>query len=311
MSHLVNIASNPFNISNEFTLHISINSVDYNVYNNFVAAFGDPPSNVILHVIVDSAIVVSASSVAFPAMTWGTSWTGTPTFTLENGGTITGHGGNGGAGGTIPLGVGGNGTVGGNSLELNGNTVTITNGSGFIFGGAGGGGGGGAAEMTGTSTQGTSCTPISASLGGGGGGGGYINGTGGAAGSATVSDSCLDTQGWVIYQPATRPGAGQNGTSAGGNYGANGGYYYHTGIEYGFYGSGGGSTSPGTVGTDGAAGSNFGPNPDWAVNPGGNWIVSYAAQGSGGAAGKAINLSGGSVTWISGNDATHLRGTVS
>ncbi len=91
------VVSSEFTVG-AFTLTIAANTSNYNVYNQFVSAYGVPPSDVALVVRVNAGVVVSSLSSS-AALTWGNSWTGTPTFSLVNLGYIVGRGGAGGAAG--------------------------------------------------------------------------------------------------------------------------------------------------------------------------------------------------------------------
>src|SRR5688572_3939328 len=119
--------SSSFAITDAFALTIAANTSDYNVYAAFVSAHGVPPANVALVVTVNAAVVVSATSTVTAALTWGNSWTGTPTFSLINNGSILGAGGSGGVAATSLN--GGAGGAGGKAMELSGQTVSITNAS--------------------------------------------------------------------------------------------------------------------------------------------------------------------------------------
>lgn len=207
-------------------LIISANTSNYNVYNAYVAAFGTPPADVNLTVTVNPGVVVSATSTATAAMTWGNAWIGTPTFSLVNTGTIRGFGGQG-ANGVAHAVNGLPGNIGGNALELSGESVTITNGSGSIWGGGGGGGSGGGGQ--------------SADGGGGGGGGGVASGLGGSdGGDGANAGTAANT---------VTPGTGGAGGIAPGEDGGAGG----AGGDYGAVGTAG-TTAPG-FGTGGAAGA--------------------------------------------------------
>lgn len=127
--------------------------------------------------------------------------------------------------------------------------------------------------------------------GGGGGGGGAacnsINGAGGGGGGGGQGDVGSGSGG--AAGGGTNPGnAGNAGNSSGAGVGGSGG------VDGAFSGGGGGYGGGwGDAGTSGAS-----------ATPGGT-------GGSPGAGGKAINLNGGSVTWIAGNNATQVRGAVS
>jgi hypothetical protein len=191
------------------------------------------------------------------AMRWGTGWPAGCTFKLVNQGIASGHAGDGGAGGT---GVAGSaGTAGTDAMDLDGNAVSIDNGSGSIFGGGGGGGGGGAG---------------SGGTGGGGGGGGQSYGTAGGAGA-----------GGGGAHPGSAGSAGSSSGPGGGGAGGTGGI------------------------TDGGAGGRGGYWGEAGFD--GSTSAALVAGGAGGGPGRAIFLNGGSVSWLSGNDSTHVKGAVS
>lgn len=151
-------------------------------------------------------------------------------------------------------------------------TFNVTNVSGSIWGGGGGGGAGGA-TLTGGGNR---------TANGGGGGGGVGGGRGGEGGFA-------QRQG--IIAPGGQGGHGGTGALGTAGTGAAGG------------GGGGGSGGPG------------GDGGDWgAVGLDGTAVTSgsqdYAAS-IGGAAGKAIELNGGSVNFLSGSGAPNIKGVVS
>lgn len=165
------------------------------------------------------------------------------------------------------------GLAGGHAIKApgSGRTFTITN-TGFIWGGGGGAGGGG------TSTNQT--TGVIANGGGGGGGAG-----GGKAGrgarhrrfntAASASDGVAGTTGANGTFGAGGPGA-QTGAGTGGN-GGNGGDW-------------------GAAGAPGVSPTTF---------------THDIAGGLGGAAGKAIELNGGTVGFVSGGSSPNVKGTVS
>lgn len=169
------------------------------------------------------------------------------------------------------------GADGGDAIKGPGAGVTfsITNGAGHIYGGGGGGASGGNAIDV--------AEPEPAFAGGGGGGGGAGGSRGGTGG--------------------VTGGEGANNGAAGGN--------STTGLS-GSAGAGGtGGSVPGVV--DGGAGGDGGEY-GVAGSPGasGSHGTTNHAGGDGGAAGKAINLNGGSApTWVSGNTAARVKGAVS
>ncbi len=287
---LANVTSSFFDIG-PYTLTIKTNTSDYNVRASFVIKYGTPPASVPLRVRVrvNSGIVVSASAAA-AAMTWGEPWgepwTGTPTFTLVNNGTIKGVSGAGGNGMTVTLGIGAHngsaGGAGGDAIDVSGSTVSITNASGFIYGGAGGGGAGGAYQPG---------YPAS-TRGFGGGGGGY--GFGGSV-VGNYTGSAMTGGGWSGSDGAngsgTTGGAGASGVPAVGTAAAGAG--------------GDGGADYATAGTSGATAT-----ADAAADAGWLGTGKYAGY-SGGAAGKAINLTGGTANFVSGGTSPNVKGAVS
>lgn len=204
------------------------------------------------------------------------------TVNLTNLGAIIGRGGaggDGGFGGDCNGGAGmavsaSSGEDGGGALRGPGSGITfnVTNGAGRIWGGGGGGGGGGSSNAT-----------SNAAAAGGGGGGGAGGGVRGNAGA--------------FVSTATGLARGANGTS--GSSGVNG-----------INGTGGAGASSGS-GTGGAGGDggSYGNAGSSGVNP-----TSFAldsGNGPGGAAGKAIELVGGTVNFVSGNGSPNVLGAVS
>lgn len=137
----------------------------------------------------------------------------------------------------------------------------------------GGGGGGG---------QGGQITSHSGEVGGGGGGGGQGDNGGGGGAHATAGITYPGEDGYAGAE--THYGEGGNGgVNASGSYnGGKGGY-------------GGGWGTAGTSGYSATVGG----------VPGGGGVT------AGGAAGKAIDKNGKTVTWIAGNNATQVKGAVS
>mgnify|MGYP003386182516 CR=1 FL=1 len=90
------------------------------------------------------------------------------------------------------------------------------------------------------------------------------------------------------------------GTTSGGNGGKGQGFGNQSAAEAGAPGESGVAGAGGNGGAWGAAGS--------ASGRAGYVVGAYV---SGGAAGKAVDLGGHAVTWLGGNDATHVKGAVS
>lgn len=261
-----------------FNVTISTNQTNYNLLTVLTAApyLYNNTSRAKINVTINSAIVIDSSSTGAPAFTTG-AITSNAALAIINNGSIKGKGGAGGAGGEAATGTdfpGVAGSAAGTALNIASSLsgkVTITNGSGEIFGGGGGGGGGGSEfYMSG---------PIkdrqSNASGGGGGGGGAGSGAGGAGGLAT--DAGADN----LYDGSV--GAAGNTTTFGAG-GAAGDA--RTGIG----GNGGAFGSAGLAGES---------SPDAAGGAGG--AAGKAIELNGGL----------SPTFISGNDGTHIKGAVS
>lgn len=180
-----------------------------------------------------------------------------------------------------------------------GSTVTLVN-NGNIYGkgGDGGNGGtyGGAAPVAGGAggtalSLGYSITinNTNGKIYGGGGGGG---------GAAAINSG---------YYPGVTSGGGGGGGGQG-----------ETGGTAGTGGSGsfpGGSGGAGSTSEPGIAGTNseYGGNTVYYAGAGGAWATAGGNGwngAAGGAGGRAIQLNGKTVTWLGGNDATHLKGAV-
>ncbi len=235
-----------------------------------------------INVLVPAGVIMQASSSGTPAMDLSGLISGC-TINLTNLGYILGRGGRGGRGaGAAYPGSGDTmtsavaGQPGGIAIlgPGSGCTFNITNGAGAIWGGGGGGGGGGASLSLTANGVGN----------GGGGGAGAGAAFGGEPGlvAATVVGAAL-------------AGAGQDSTS---------------GVA-GTFGTGGAGASSGA----GGHGSAGGAGGDWgAVGAAGTADSTYAQQlapGAAGAAAKAIELSGGAATFISGSGSPNVKGVVS
>lgn len=261
------------------SFELTINS---NVTNwNLIDEIGFTPSYPVeVTITVNSGKVVRSTSTSTAAMDLTGLASGSE-IALINNGIIHGRGGRGGDGGTGSA-AGSNGGTGGPAIDGPGAGVslTITNGSGTIFGGGGGGGGGGGSRESVETSPGEFETM---SAGGGGGGGG-------AGGSSVSSGGASSGDG------ATNGSSGAAGTTGGSGAGGNGGNN-GTVPSVCSGGDGGDGGEYGQAGSSGAAGSSGDVN---------------TAGGSGGAAGKAIDLNGGSApTWVSGNTAARVKGAVS
>jgi hypothetical protein len=261
---------------------ISSNETDVNLY----ARAGSPGGVVTVNVTVAAGALVRSSSPVTPALDFSGFAAGS-TINFTNLGYILGAGGDGGAGAEVGWGgttvtncnAGKPGKPGGNAVKGpgTGRNFNITNGSGFIWGGGGGGGGGGGVASSPGSGQ-------QAAANGGGGGGGAGSGRGGQGGTCSTFPGVNATQG-------TDGGGGQSGD----------------------FGAGGAGNHGQTVGTTnagvGGAGGTWG-----TAGTGGTTVAGSGQQviaGSGGAAGKAIDLNGGSPTFVSGSGGPNIKGAVS
>lgn len=327
------VVSDEFGIGMYF-LGITADTSDYNVRTAFITAFGSIPTTAYtLQVKVFSGVVVSASATSAGALTWGTPWTGTPTFTLLNTGIIVGKGGVGGASGIVSAGTmqnGSAGSAGGKAMELSGQTVSITNADGSILGGGGGGGGGGGAQANFRDGGGGGTLIVTAVASGGGGGGGPGAGTmtGGAVvmnflstpvanqafgdseGSQLVDTLGTQTTAFGSVTVSALATAGGSSVFAG-TTAAPGA----AGVKTTITGTVSGSPDCGSAGGDGGAGaSDFGA----AGNAGGIGVITgipdlnvATTGGAAGAAGKAINLTGGTANFVSGSGSPNVKGAVS
>jgi hypothetical protein len=250
-------------------------------------------------------VVISSNSTATPAFNEGALPAGSRVYIVNNG-KIHGMGGAGGAGGDAGyvLGSGFVGTVtntdgvaggaGGTALRLTAPTV-ITNASGEVFGGGGGGGGGnGAACWFNSDSQYIFASPA--------------NGGGGGQGANTSSGGAVGTTNNYSDFPVTGQVAGTSGSSSAA-------------------GVGGAAFDPGSGGVVGQTIGKAGDGGGWGAAgqagelttylplvtpPSEGWNNPFAnAVGAGGAAGKAVDLNGQSITWLSGNDPARVKGAVS
>jgi len=244
-----------------------ISTTASNVSVNVSTLTGYALGNTDLTITVNSGVILTSTVITTPALVITGSTTG-DTITLVNNGYIFGKGGDGGYGGCqggfgtgVPYGF--PGLPGGNAISLSGSSGVLfyLNNSVNISGGGGGGGGGGLGADYYYSFYGT----VYAYMGGGGGGGGITNGAGGHGGFGNRG-------GGAGTAGAGTPPAYTVGT------GGSGGSYINT---RGAAGAAGGSY--GAVGGNAAAGT-------------GAWY--RGAGGIGGLAGKAIDLNGNTITYV-------------
>lgn len=257
---------------------ISSNCLDWNL-KAVVGTLGSPAT---INILVTAGTVIESSSSGTPAMDLSGLISGC-TINLTNLGYILGSGGRGGRGaGAGYPGSGATWTVGrlgqngGQAIKGpgSGSTFNVTNGNGHIWGGGGGGGGGGASLQL-------SATGISSAGGGGAGSGAAFGGEPGLVADPVVG-TALGTAG------------GDSTSGVNGTFGAAG--------------------TQATAGT-GAGAGNGGAGGDWGADgTAGAANTSFTFQvpaGAAGTAGKAIELSGGAATFVSGAGSPNVKGAVS
>lgn len=236
-----------------------------------------PTTPISVIITVNTGVVVRSNTFGTPAMDLSSVLPAGSEVHIVNDGVIHGRGGRGGHAG-FPAGAG---QAGSDAIKGPGTGVTfdIDNGSGRIFGGGGGGGAGGRS----TESVETSPGEFEVYTAGGGGGGGGAGGGSSGNGMASIGPGKVDGQ---------SGGAGTNGSSGvPGTGGAKG--TVPAVCDGGNGASGGDYGQPGTAGSAATGGTNNG------------------AGAAAGAAGKAIELNGGSVTFLSGNTASRVKGAVS
>ena len=211
-----------YSAANQITVTISSNATNQNASTLFGSNYSSSIPKVL---VINSGVEVGATSLSNYALNIPSGMGGT--LNIQNSGTISGAGGDGG-------GANSNGTDGGHAVFVASSGVTVTN-SGTIRGGGGGGGGGA------NGTQGGSANPV----------GGVIcfsgtPGTGGAGGDGQGYDQSQSNG-----QSGTAAGPGGSNSpagpficggfnqSTGGGTGGNGGTYGNAGQNAG--GSGGAS----------------------------------------------------------------------
>jgi hypothetical protein len=279
------------------TVVISSNQTNYNLH----TALGSPSTPVRVTVVINSGVAVSSNNTSTPAFDQGSLPAGSAVLLINNG-SIRGMGGAGGAGTSFTSNIatisgkttGGAGGSGGTALRLT-RPTTVVNGAGEIFGG-GGGGGGGAGGITEVEEAGMTV------IGGSGGSGGR----GGATSSGGAAGVAVETSSYQVFEG--NGNAGNTGSSSGAGATSSGRASGNGGVS----GAGGAGGDWGAAGSAGGTVSgnelSFGFFDVEAYNPPNPGATSF---GSGGAAGKAVDLNGQSITWISGNDSTHVKGAVS
>jgi hypothetical protein len=299
--------------SNRVSLVFAFSTSTANAALNVSSLVGYVAGSSDITITVNSSVYLYATSTANAGLTLSGGTTG-DTITLVNNGFIMGQGGTGGRGVT-PV----QPTAGGPALSLGFNTtVNNTNASAYIGGGGGGGGGvsGGTVGYGGGGGAGGGAGGASNFTSGGTGGAIGASGTnGGATGGANYAFG--GGGGGRIFPSTTIAGPTRSGTpaAAGGNGGSGGG---SGGVRFsgiGGSGTGGSGGGPATVGGNGSASTG---GSSVATGGGGGWgatggnSVTFAAgltRQNGAAGGRAVNLNGSTITWVSG-DTTRVYGAV-
>lgn len=289
--------------SQRITKALSANQTNYNLF----TALGSPAGVRHVTLVINSGVVISSSSPSNPALDTGSGWAVGSTLKIINNGSIRGAGGAGGnsnatfadGDGTPSYSGSLNGGAGGDALKLT-LTTTIDNSSGEIFGG-GGGGGASASGVVEDEEDGNSLYGARGS--GGGGGRGHNGGSAGSAG--TLSYSITPTS--VNVSSSADGGVGSS--SSAGSGGAGSEVLFIAGVYIGSEAGGAG----GDWGSSGSSGGRGYSRVGASYYDPETWLPPARSGGSGGAAGKAVNVNGQSLTWLGGNDGpsgTHVKGSV-
>lgn len=275
-------------LSNVYTIYISADDFDVNLYDVFVGEYGAPDGAIVVNFIIQSGVFISATSTANYALTNPNTWpTGcTLSLVIESGASIAGRGGDGGRGGyaytegtsptVVYYGDGEDGEKGGSALRAQYPLSIENNGSIFV----GGGGGGGSGGLITFSLAGWG------SISGCGGGGAWPLGSGGLWGridsTGTLSADYVDSYGSDMY-------VGNSGQDASVSTFGNGGVSRSVGVFVVGEGGDGGDydTSSGGSGANSWSGAfqvypgnagNGGDAGDYAVN--GNSYITWIATGT-------------------------------
>jgi len=275
------------------TVNITTDQTNYNLW----AAAGAPVTAQTVTVNISSGVVIKSDNYSTPAFNESGAWAPGTTITINNSGSIRGFGEAGGGGGDGQSFLSGDvagldgspGGTGGVAILLRVPT-TINNAAGEIFGGGGGGGGGagcGIYANDGYSANG-------AASGGGGGGGGR---------SAVSNPASPGGEGYSEWVTGVDGSDGSAGGPSGAGSGGAGGvssfvWYYPRNLIGGAGGAGGDWGQPGA---NGATAS---------VSDATGLATAFGTPGVGGPAGKAIELFGQALTWISGNTSDRVKGAV-
>ena len=299
--------SNRAVISYTFSGHTADASLNVSAIGGYVAGKSD------ITVYVNSGIYLWASSTGSYGLNLSGGTTG-DTITLVNNGYIMGCGGVGAA--LSNAGSGGPALNIGTGISI---TINNTNGSAYIGGGGGGGGSAGKSGLARLAAGG-------GGAGGGTGGGGAMDAPAGGAGGAIGSSGVWQTAsnyggcgggGGRIFPGVGGAGAAGSGSSRGnwqngkgGGAGGGGGGWQDASSGSWVAGAGGSANAGGGKGTLGALSCLAGGGGGWGASGGvgitnGNQQMIYAP----GTGGKAINLNGKGITWVSG-DTSRIYGAV-
>jgi hypothetical protein len=122
-------------------LLVNEDAFDYNIREEYDTFYGDSPDGKIVRVIIAEGVLVTATSVSIPAMTFG-AWPASTTLEIVIDGIVAGRGGDGGGtGGTGGVPFEGTGQDGGLAIAATRPAVITVATGGTLCGGGGGGGG--------------------------------------------------------------------------------------------------------------------------------------------------------------------------
>jgi len=308
-----------------FTDTISVNKLNYNLATAATAAGWNGTDALLATVTINSGIYVYSNSTGTAAFASG-AIPADSTLALINNGHIMGMGGAGACYNNTNVA----GTAGGQAMNIDADlAMTITNGSGHIYGGGGGGGGswlsggrsgGGGGAGGGVGGYGT--WDVQSAAGGAGGGVGAAGADGAIAGgkegirSAGGGGRIYNGSGGVGAWAVTPSPPGRNATGGGAGGGGSAGSFDDplgestscVGGAGGAWNAAGGTGSISPAGWSQGAGGGGG---GWGLS-GGAAVVELVTALAAGAGGKAIELNGGSApTWVSGSGSPNTLGTVS
>lgn len=248
---------------------------------------GSPAGVVTVNLVIEAGVIIHSHSTLEAALDLGGGFASGSVINITNLGYFIGKGGRGADGAWAHAGGDdedahgfGAGEDGGPAMRGAGAgvTINITNAAGRIWGGGGGGGAGGA----GATNAGDTAAGIAVTGGGGGGAGmgqGGLGRSGKHRGNTNAVASANGANGRLNLDGSAAGGAAGSGdAAASGSAGASG-----AGGDYG------------AAGTNGSAASGD---------------ITTAAT-SGGAAGKAIDVNGSTVNFVSGNSSPNVKGAVS